>query len=313
MVVEVMPSLAVDLSWAAFGGWKLPWRSKHPEVGAVYEADPALESRVNQFWGPPHGCGLVQIWASHAGALGVTDPDELWDALEASGDSLPTDPAVVTLRTEPEEDRGPLRTRMEELRDSPRLRQSYLTLLKDLWSALDGLWEEGRTSAALATENLERELARAAHWTDVIEVNCADTAALIEHAGLGTFPHVTVTPSFLFGAGMYLDLPGTLLVGADAPRGALAARARTAALAGRLKTLADPTRLALLTHLATGPRAVGELAREFGLSQPTVSSHVKQLREAGLVSADRRGNRIELTVDRGAMDSLFDDLRAVAP
>jgi DNA-binding transcriptional ArsR family regulator len=308
--VDVHPSLAVDLSWAAFGAESEKWRAKHPEVAAVFAADPALQSRVLQFWGPPHFAAELQVWAWHAGALAVTEPDELWDALEASGDSLPVD---LALRSEPESDRGPLRARLEQLRASPRLRQTYLTLMKDVWSAVGVLWEDGRASSALAAENFSRELARVPRWTELVEVNCEETAELIDRLGLASFPHVSVVPSFLFGSGMFLDLPDTLLVGTDAPTGALAARARTAALAGRLKTLADPTRLALLHHLATGPRAVGDLARDFGLSQPTVSNHVKQLREAGLVLAARRGNRVELTVDRAAVDSLFDDLRTVAP
>jgi DNA-binding transcriptional ArsR family regulator len=308
--IEVYPSLAVDLSWAAFGVAAEKWRAKHPEVAAIFNADSALGSRVLQFWGPPHFAAELHVWAWHAGALAVTEPDELWDALEASGASLPTD---LALRTEPQEDRGPLRTRMEQLRDSPRLRQSYLTLMRDVWNALGDMWVEGHASSAVAAENLSREIARSPRWTEQIEVNCTETAELIDRLGLGSFPHVTIVPSFLFGSGMFFDLPDTLLVGADAPRGAVAARARTTALAGRLKTLADPTRLALLHHLAAGPRAVGELARDFGLSQPTVSSHVKQLREAGLINADRRGNRLELTVDRAAMALLFDDLRAVTP
>jgi DNA-binding transcriptional ArsR family regulator len=308
--IDVFPSLAVDLSWAAFGAASEKWRSRHPEIGARIEADPSLESRMLQFWGPPHYGAELQLWAWHAGALAVTDPDELWDAFEASGGSLPTD---FALRTERESDRGQLRDRMAELRDSVRMRQSYLTLMKDVWSALEDAWAEGRECSALAAEGFTKELARTPRWTSLVDVNCAETAELIDRLGLAGFPHVSVVPSFLFGTGMFLDLPDTLLVGVDAPSGALAARARTAALAGRLKTLADPTRLALLHHLAAGPRAVGELAREFGLSQPTVSNHVKQLREAGLVDASRRGNRIELTVDRVAMDTLFADLRAVTP
>ena len=39
---------------------------------------------------------------------------------------------------------------------------------------------------------------------------------------------------------------------------------------------------------------VGEVAKAFGLAQPTVSDHVKILREAGLVGGTRHGTRIEL-------------------
>ena len=47
--------------------------------------------------------------------------------------------------------------------------------------------------------------------------------------------------------------------------------------------LADPTRRALLHLLCERARPVGELVDALGLSQPTVSKHLRVLREAGLV------------------------------
>ncbi len=73
-------------------------------------------------------------------------------------------------------------------------------------------------------------------------------------------------------------------MGLGAELGELGARARTEELARRIRVLADPTRLAILDHLRTGPRSVGDLATDFGLAQPTVSAHVKQLRQARLVT-----------------------------
>jgi len=61
-----------------------------------------------------------------------------------------------------------------------------------------------------------------------------------------------------------------------------------AGLATRFKALADPTRLAIVNRLAAkGETCVCEL--NFGVSQPTVSHHLKVLREAGLVDVRRRG------------------------
>jgi DNA-binding transcriptional ArsR family regulator len=73
--------------------------------------------------------------------------------------------------------------------------------------------------------------------------------------------------------------------------------------------LADPTRRAILERLARGPRAVGELAGEFPVSRPAVSQHLKVLKDAGLVSDERDGNRRLYRVDpRGieAMRAYFD-------
>jgi DNA-binding transcriptional ArsR family regulator len=51
--------------------------------------------------------------------------------------------------------------------------------------------------------------------------------------------------------------------------------------------LADPTRRAILARLAEGEATVNELVAPFGLSQPTISKHLKVLEGAGLVSRGR--------------------------
>jgi len=56
-----------------------------------------------------------------------------------------------------------------------------------------------------------------------------------------------------------------------------------------LKTLASPRRLELLHLLAAGPREVGGLAAELGMTQPNVSQHLAVLRTAGLVDVERDG------------------------
>ncbi len=63
-------------------------------------------------------------------------------------------------------------------------------------------------------------------------------------------------------------------------------------LARRLKVLADPARLRLLSLLMAAPNGQActcELTEPLGLSQPTVSHHLKKLAEAGLVTGRRRG------------------------
>src|SRR5580765_2603762 len=49
--------------------------------------------------------------------------------------------------------------------------------------------------------------------------------------------------------------------------------------------LAEPNRRALLTLLATSERSVGELERQLRMSQPSVSKHLRVLREAGFVES----------------------------
>jgi len=55
--------------------------------------------------------------------------------------------------------------------------------------------------------------------------------------------------------------------------------------------VAEPARRALLDLMLHGPRPVGELARDAGLSQPNASRHLRLLREAGLVERTVDGRR----------------------
>jgi DNA-binding transcriptional ArsR family regulator len=72
---------------------------------------------------------------------------------------------------------------------------------------------------------------------------------------------------------------------------------RSARLDTTFAALADPTRRAILTRLATGEASVMELAKPFKMSQPAISKHLKVLERAGLISrgrdAQRRPCRIE--------------------
>jgi ArsR family transcriptional regulator len=61
-------------------------------------------------------------------------------------------------------------------------------------------------------------------------------------------------------------------------------------LAARFKALADPTRVAIINSLSAAEEVcVCNLTETFELSQPTISHHLRILREAGLVESSRRG------------------------
>jgi ArsR family transcriptional regulator len=65
------------------------------------------------------------------------------------------------------------------------------------------------------------------------------------------------------------------------------------ALATALKALADPARLRLLSLIQSQPdheACVCHLTEPLGLTQPTVSHHLRVLREAGLVEREQRGS-----------------------
>jgi DNA-binding transcriptional ArsR family regulator len=76
-----------------------------------------------------------------------------------------------------------------------------------------------------------------------------------------------------------------------------------------LDALGDPTRRAIFERLAEGPQRVGELAREFPISRPAVSQHLRVLKEAGLVidRPDGQGRLYQLNPDGlAAVRAYFD-------
>ncbi|MGA5895094.1 ArsR/SmtB family transcription factor [Streptomyces venetus] len=82
---------------------------------------------------------------------------------------------------------------------------------------------------------------------------------------------------------------------------------RAAQLAKVFKALGDPVRLQLLSMIASregGEVCVCEMTPAFDLSQPTISHHLKLLRQAGLIDCERRGTWVYYWVLPGALDQL---------
>lgn len=74
-------------------------------------------------------------------------------------------------------------------------------------------------------------------------------------------------------------------------------------------SLSDPTRLAIARRLAGGELRVVDLARELGLPQSTVSSHLSCLRDCGLVAGRPEGRQVFYTL---AVPELLGDLFTAA-
>ena len=72
--------------------------------------------------------------------------------------------------------------------------------------------------------------------------------------------------------------------------------------------LADATRRSVVSCLAEGPRAVGQLAAELPVSRSAVSQHLKVLKDAGLVSERAVGTRRLYRLNPAAVAALRDQL-----
>ena len=77
------------------------------------------------------------------------------------------------------------------------------------------------------------------------------------------------------------------------------------------QAIADPTRILLLYQLAEGPRNVGELAAALNLNQPTVSRHLKVLRERGMATTQRFGATVLYSLADQRVIQALDLMRAV--
>ena len=84
-------------------------------------------------------------------------------------------------------------------------------------------------------------------------------------------------------------------------------RSQAERLAAALKVLADPARLRLVSLIQAQPNAeacVCNLTSALGLSQPTVSHHLRVLLEAGLLAREQRGNWAYYSVVPDALNPL---------
>ena len=71
-----------------------------------------------------------------------------------------------------------------------------------------------------------------------------------------------------------------------------------------LQAVADPVRWAVLAMLVEAPRCVCKLQEEIPIAGNLLSYHLRVLREAGLVTASRRGRWIDYALAPGALDRL---------
>ena len=92
--------------------------------------------------------------------------------------------------------------------------------------------------------------------------------------------------------------------------------AAAAGLAQVFKALADPVRLRLVSLIGAhqgGEVCVCELTDAFDLTQPTISHHLKVLREAGIIDSERRGTWVYYRLEPAALERMAALLAAPQP
>lgn len=72
------------------------------------------------------------------------------------------------------------------------------------------------------------------------------------------------------------------------------------------KALSHPIRRGIVERLAAGPATVGEVTRDFGVSKPAITKHLKVLEETGVVSRVVEGRTHRLSLEPKALEGAAD-------
>jgi DNA-binding transcriptional ArsR family regulator len=304
------PAVAVELDWALSGAHRPS--SVRSSLETRYRRDEGLVRRVAELWAADEqlsypGYPELSIAAHTGRMLYSTDGAALVVQL---GDLFKQTPPDLPLVAETPSDRTRIRARLDALRSSARRRRAYVEVVTEVWEAIRPEWEQyGRMTVEADAAARQAEAERAAGWQDITPETCRTTEHMDEMvAALGTDGEYVIVPTYFTLKGkLVVDLPGTLMVGVPT-NDAAGSRARSELLAGRLKAISDPTRLAILEGLGRKEMTVGEIAQMYSLAQPTVSNHVKLLREAGLVTASRDGRSRRLSTRPDVVEEIVGEI-----
>lgn len=195
------------------------------------------------------------------------------------------------------------------LRDPERARRQYLGLLR---SHLEGWFASNYPEQSLLLHQRAKQGRRSIGKLPPAEVIGRVTGGFtLQSAAVHS---VTLVPSYYASPFVYVVKEGrdvVLVYGAranEANAGRVAIDQRTVKV---LKALADETRLRILQLLAERPLYGQQLAEALGVSHPTISHHMTQLRVAGLTRTELGedgSNRYAVRAD--TLEDLFGDLRA---
>jgi DNA-binding transcriptional ArsR family regulator len=258
------------------------------------------------------GCPELMPIAMRAGAVLDDDPGRLLSWLSTRDDRQVED---QDLWSEPPRDRPAIRERIRLVRDDPESRHLYREILQEVWHSASNAWErQGRArvikacavwSARLDTGASVEELVPPRHpLTRADQLGFEDLLTLrMEFA---------VSPMyFCMSGGHVADLGEFVHIGVPASDLHPVRKVRDALfVADRLRVLAEPTRVHILIQLFSAPAGVMEVARVLRMSQPTVSGHLKMLRNAGLVRPRKVGARTVFIASRKRVERLLEDARA---
>jgi len=268
--------------------------------------------RVRRLWADElAGCPELMLVARRAGSVLDDEPKRLFEWLR-SGNARSG--LAGSMLTEPEQSRSAIARRLRRLQEEPRTRHTYREILVDVWDLAANAWERsGRAAVAAACRSWQAKLDSGESIEELVPPRHPLTRA--DRLGFGDlFMHrdeYVLSPLyFCLSGGHVVDLDDYVHIAVPASDLLPVRKVRDAAfVADRLRVLAEPTRVHILIQLLSSPSSVMDVARSLRISQPTVSGHLKILRDAGLVLPRRFGRRTVMVASRKRVERLLEDAR----
>ena len=272
-----------------------------------------VQEQLSQLWHDGlAGCPELLYAAQDADCMLDDHLDRLLAWLAKTGEKPASGRAMLT---EPEQDRHTIAERLRRLHDDATARHVYRGVLVEVRQVALSAWEHrGRAVVAKACDAWKARLSTGVSIHELVPPRHPLTYA--DRLGFDDlFMHrheFVVSPLyFCMSGGHVLDLDDYVHVAVPASDLLPVRKARDAAfVSDRLRVLAEPTRVLILIQLLSAPSGVMEVARSLRMSQPTVSGHLKILRDAGLVQPRRFGTRTVMVASRKRLERLLEDARA---
>jgi DNA-binding transcriptional ArsR family regulator len=302
--IRVASSAPIELMWL------LHWAGAthaHPEFDLMESLRRSIGPDLHKLWDErPQYSTEMLVLALRSGTLLDADLKRFFGRLEAA---IQEDAPLPSLRSESPAERELTARRLERLRSEAALRKRYADVLQRLWSEVQPEWDStGRAAVAAEVQKWSRALESGAPYRQLLKVEHLwpprpETDTFADAAAAEG--NLVMTPSWFGGHISVLEFDGVVYVGRGMQMGEPSLKQVATEVSSRIKALADPTRLAILLRVARDPASVTEIARQFGLSQPTVSAHVQLLREAGLLEEKTVGRSAQLSASQEGLHKMF--------
>ena len=302
--IRVAASAPLELMWLIH--WSGASHS-HPDFPMLEELRQRRGPELRKVWAEhPQYSSEMLVLAHRSGTMFDLDLSRFFSRIDASISDMS---ALPSLLSESPAERELTRERLEKLRSDAALRKRYVDVLRALWSDVQDDWEgTGRAAVTAEAQKWSRALESGTPYRQLLRVQHiwpprpeTDTFADAAEAG----GNLVMTPSWFGGHISVLEFDGFVYVGRGIQVGEPSFKQVATEVSSHIKALADPTRLAILLRLAREPASVTEIARQFGLSQPTVSAHVQVLREAGLLEEKTVGRSAQLSASEEGLHRMF--------